>query len=107
MLLAIPLFGPRVSPRFDHAQRLMLATLEEGRVTSREEILLGPLAGWQRVEKLKDLGVDVVICGGIDRESACQLGEYHIRVIPLMSGEAIRVLRDFKAGKIAPPSDSR
>lgn len=107
MLLAIPLFGPRVSPRFDHAQRLMLATLEKGRVTSREEILLEPLAGWQRVEKLKDLKVDIVICGGIDRESACRLGEYHIRVIPLVSGEAARVLRDFKAGRLEPPSDQR
>jgi len=107
MLLAIPLFGPRVSPRFDHAQRLMLVTLEDDRVTAREEVLLGPLAGWQRVEKLKDLGVDLVICGGIDKESACRLNEYHIRVIPLMSGEAIRVLRDFKAGRLAPPSDQR
>jgi len=85
----------------------MLATLEKGRVTSREEILLEPLAGWQRVEKLIDLGVNIVICGGIDKESACRLNEYHIRVIPLVSGEAIRVLRDFKAGKIAPPSDRR
>jgi len=85
----------------------MLATLEKGRVTSREEILLEPLAGWQRVEKLIDLGVNIVICGGIDKESACRLNEYHILVIPLVSGEAIRVLRDFKAGKIAPPSDRR
>lgn len=107
MLLAIPLFGPRVSPRFDHAQRLMLVTLENSRVTSREEILLEPLAGWQRVEKLKDLKVDIVICGGIDRESACRLGEHHIRVISLVSGDAARVLRDFKAGRLAPPSDQR
>jgi predicted Fe-Mo cluster-binding NifX family protein len=85
----------------------MLVTIEDGRVTSREEILLEPLAGWQRVEKLKDLGVDIIICGGIDRESACRLGEHHIRVIPLVSGEAVRVLRDFKAGRLASPSDQR
>jgi predicted Fe-Mo cluster-binding NifX family protein len=105
MLLAIPLFGPRVSPRFDHAQRLMLVTLEEGRVTSREEILMTPLASWQRVEQLKELGVDIVICGGIDKESACRLNEYRIRVVPLVSGEAMRALRDFKAGRIGPPCD--
>jgi predicted Fe-Mo cluster-binding NifX family protein len=54
---------------------------------------------------MKDLGVHLVICGGIDRESACRLNEYHIRVIPLVSGEAMQALRDFKAGRIAPPSD--
>jgi predicted Fe-Mo cluster-binding NifX family protein len=100
MRLAIPLFGPRVSPRFDHAPRLLLLSLERGKVVSREEIPLGPLTPWQRVEKLKDLKVEVVICGGIDEASKGWLIDHRIQVIPLIAGEANRIVIDLIAGRL-------
>ncbi|RPJ12190.1 MAG: hypothetical protein EHM37_03955 [Deltaproteobacteria bacterium] len=100
MKLAIPLFGPRVSPRFDYAPRLLVLSLKEGKVVSREEIPLNPLAVWQRVEKLKELGVKVVICGGIDESSKCWLVDHQIQVIPLVTGEVGRVIKDFLAGRL-------
>ena len=100
MKLAIPLFGPRVSPRFDHAPRLLLLSLERGRVVSREEIPLNPLTVWQRVEKLKELGVEIVICGGIDESSKCWLIDQKIQVIPFVAGEASRAVIDFLAGRL-------
>lgn len=100
MRLAIPLFGARVSPRFDYAPRLLLLSIEGGKVVSREEIPLNPLVLWQRVEKIKELKVDVVICGGIDEGSKCWLIDHQIQVIPLIAGEARRALIDFLAGRL-------
>lgn len=101
MKLAIPLFGPRVSPRLDHAPRLLLLTLEGGRVASREEMPLNFLTLRQRVEKLKELGVESVICGGIDESSKCWLIEQKIQVISLVTGEASRAVIDFLAGRLS------
>ena len=103
MRLAIPLFGARVSPRFDHAPRLLLLSVEEGKVVSREEMPLSPLALWQRVERLKELQVDVVICGGIDEGSKCWLLDHRIQVIPRIAGEAHRAVINFLAGRIKAP----
>jgi predicted Fe-Mo cluster-binding NifX family protein len=100
MRLAIPIFGARVSPRFDHSPRMLLLSVEEGKVITREEIPLNPLALWQRFEKLKELKVDVVICGGIDEGSKCWLIDHQIQVIPLVVGEASRAVMDFLAGRL-------
>jgi predicted Fe-Mo cluster-binding NifX family protein len=104
MKFAIPLFGPRVSPRFDHAPRLLVASIEEGRVVSREEIPLDSLAARQRVEKLKALGVNILICGGIDEGSKCWLVDHQIQVIPLVAGEVTRVIKDFLTGRLRVPT---
>ncbi len=107
MKLAIPLFGPRVSPRFDHARRLLLLSLEGDSVVSSEEIPLNPLTVWQRVEKLKELGVKVVICGGIDENSKCWLIDHQIQVIPLVAGEASGAVMDFLGGRLKAPAMRR
>ena len=108
MRLAIPLFGPRVSPRFDCAPRLLVLSLKNGKVVSREEIPLNLLTAWQRVEKLKELGVQIVICGGIDEGSKCWLVDHKIQVVPLVTGEAGRVIKNFLAGRMrARSSDQR
>lgn len=66
MKIAIPIFGPRVSPRFDCAPGLLLFTLERGKVVDREELPLIPWDPWLRMEKLKEMNIQALICGGID-----------------------------------------
>jgi predicted Fe-Mo cluster-binding NifX family protein len=65
--MAIPLFGSRVSPRFDCASAFLIVIVEQGEETQRQVLAA---AGWtpeQRVAELKALAVNAVICGGIDR----------------------------------------
>mgnify|MGYP001770060137 CR=1 FL=1 len=100
MRLAIPLFGSRVSPRFDHAPRLLLLSVEGHRVVAREEIFLFHLTPWQRIEKLRALGAQVVICGGIDQTCRHWLAASRIQVIPQVGGEAGQAVNDFLAGRL-------
>ena len=88
MKIAIPLFEKRISPRFDCAQSFLLAVAENGEVVERKEL---PAALWtplERVKKLKDLGVDTLICGGIDEVSARRLIFYRVRIYSWVTGRA-------------------
>ncbi len=100
MRVAIPIFGPRVSPRFDCAPGLLLFTLEDGKVVGSEKFSLQAWDLLQRLQKLKELGVQTLICGGIDGNSAQVLSEYRIRVIAWVAGEADEAMRCFLEGKL-------
>ncbi len=65
MKIAIPLFGTRVSPNFDHAQTALLVNIEGGSVRTTSELSLGPFEPLTRAAQIKSVGVDLVICGGV------------------------------------------
>jgi predicted Fe-Mo cluster-binding NifX family protein len=73
MRIAIATFGIRVSPRFDCAQTVLIVTVADGREVEREELLVASWAPHERARKLAELGVEAVICGGIDCWSANSL----------------------------------
>jgi predicted Fe-Mo cluster-binding NifX family protein len=100
MKVAIPVFGHRVSPRFDFAPGLILFTLENGKIIGREELSLIPWSSWQRVERLKELQVQTLICGGIDGDSENMLLQQRIQVIPWVAGEAEEALDAFLKGTL-------
>ena len=102
MKVAIPIFGGRVSPRFDFAPSLLLFTLENGKVVAREEVALVPWNPWQRVEKLKELDVNALICGGIDGYSSRLLAYNRIQVIGWVAGEAEEAMRCYLRGDLRP-----
>jgi predicted Fe-Mo cluster-binding NifX family protein len=104
MKVAIPVFGHRVSPRFDFAPGLILFTLENGKIVGREELSLILWRPWQRVEKLKELQVQTLICGGIDGDSENMLLQQRIQVIPWIAGEAQEALDAFLKGNLQPGS---
>ena len=102
MKVAIPIFGPRVSPRFDYAPGLFLFNLEDNRVVESEKFSLQAWDRLQRLQKLRELGVNTLICGGIDGNSAQILSDYGIRVIAWVAGEADEAMRCFLQGKLRP-----
>lgn len=100
MKVAIPIFGPRVSPRFDFAPALLIYTLQNRKVIERTEIPLNAWNLWQRLEKMKEWQVQILICGGIDGKSERMLKSQQIEVIPWIAGEAENVLQAFLKGKL-------
>ena len=100
MIAAIPTFGNRVSPRFDCAQAFLLVTLEQGEVMRREEIDASNWAPRDRVHRLTSLGVETVICGGIDRWSADSLLDAGIDLHGHVSGLVERALELLRRGEL-------
>ena len=95
MRIAIPMFNSRVSPRFDFASRMLIATIDNGEVVERREHSLTNLNPIRRSALLSELGVKVLICGGISDFSVRLLMGNGIEVIPMVAGEVEDVLNLF------------
>jgi predicted Fe-Mo cluster-binding NifX family protein len=98
--IAISLFDRRVSPRFDCAGDFLLASVENGEIVERRRL---SSSGWnrqERVKRLSELGVDTLICGGIDRFSARMLIFYRVRIYSWVTGMAEDALRSFLKGEL-------
>ncbi|MGQ9508269.1 MAG: NifB/NifX family molybdenum-iron cluster-binding protein [Thermodesulfobacteriota bacterium] len=98
MKIAIPIFGSRVSPRFDVCPEVWIVELRGGNVENEERISMESLNLQQRLNHLSSKGVDKLICGGIDHFCIDRLGERGIEVIHNVAGEAGEVLALFLKG---------
>ncbi|MFH0814463.1 MAG: NifB/NifX family molybdenum-iron cluster-binding protein [Pseudomonadota bacterium] len=102
MKIAIPLFNNRVSPRFDFAPSLLVAAIENNQIRERKEIALKGFNLFQRCSILKDLGVNTLICGGIQDFLTRSLDFTSVKVISPISGDAEEVLQRFLQGTLSP-----
>ena len=100
MNLAIPLFNTRISPRFDCATRFLVVSLGSDSVD--QQVI--PAERWSRLErvnKLKELNINILICGGIDRFSTQLLSSFEDLIIySWVTGEAEDALICFLKGKM-------
>ncbi len=99
MKVAIPKFNSRVSPRFEFAPKVLVVTVDDGKVVDREEYSLNDLDPMRKSALLKEQGVNVLICGGINGFFVRLLMGNGIEVICMVSGEAEEVLNHFIDGK--------
>ena len=101
--VAIPLFGSRVSPRFDCAPDILMVTVEGDKVIAKEKLtplrLSHPI---QLINHLIQRGVQVVICGAVDCFSESLLAQRGVKVIPWIAGEAEEALMLFMQSKLEP-----
>jgi predicted Fe-Mo cluster-binding NifX family protein len=100
MTVAIPIFGSRVSPRFDCAPSMLLATVEEGRVVRRETVSTADRNPLARIGWLCQQQAGVVICGGISGFSIRLLTDRGIQVFPWVWGAVDDALQMFVSGRL-------
>lgn len=101
MLVVIPTFGTRISPRFDCAPRLVFFDLHENTIRDRREESVGHLHWRKRIALLVDRKVDVLLCGGIRRCDFFFLVESGIDVRAGLVGIVDDVLDAFMRGDIS------
>ena len=103
MRVAIPVWNGRVSPVFDTAGQVLLVEVEQGSERNRRsEELSGSFPAW-RVRRLVELGVEVLICGGISRPLATMLAAAGIRLVPWTAGSVDEVLTAYLGGRLPDP----
>jgi len=102
MKIAIPLFGDRVSPRFDVSPEIRLIVVERGMVLRQEKLSAVNLTVPQRLEWIASNGVHKVICGGIDGFCRDQLGSRGIDVVQDVTGDAGVAFDLFMRGTLRP-----
>lgn len=102
MKIAMPIFQERISPRFDFSPEMWIIEVEGAEVVRKETFSTLSFDPHQRMEQLTSKGVEKLICGGIDRFSARELGGRGIEVIQDVIGEAEAVLDQFVKGTLRP-----
>ena len=102
MKIAIPIFGNRISPRFDFSPEIWVIEVERGKVVKQERLFTTNLSLPHRLEQITSNGVDKVICGGIDGLSRNQLVNKGIDVVQDVIGDADIVIDLFLRGRLRP-----
>jgi predicted Fe-Mo cluster-binding NifX family protein len=100
MKVALTVWENRVSPLFDSASVLLIADIE-GRVITKKH--LEPFAcesPFSRAARLDDLGVNVLICGGISDFYANLVEARRIKIIPFAAGAVYEVLKAYMTGNV-------
>ena len=103
MKIAIPLWNDCVSNVFDFAHRLLLVEIENGKEISQSEVELKAESLPQRAGSLKNLGVDVLICGAISRALACMVAASGTEVLAFVTGRVDDVLEAYLTGQLVKP----
>ena len=103
MKIAIPVYGDNISNVFDFAHRLLLVDIENSSEVNRSEVDLKAESLPQRADRLKNLAVDVLICGAISRALACMVSASGIEVLPYVTGRVDEVLQAYIAGQLGQP----
>jgi predicted Fe-Mo cluster-binding NifX family protein len=95
MRIAISTFNGKISPRFDVAPGLRLYEIKERKITSEKEISCEGWNDMERVHRLKELGVEILVCGGIPNYLCETLLNNNINVFPWVTGDVQDVLKKF------------
>jgi len=103
MKIAIPVWNNCVSSAFDFAKRLLLIDIKNGSESKRIEIPLEKESDLQKAGRLKNLKVDVLICGAISRSLASQVTSSGIEVLPYVLGPVDEILKAYMTGQLGQP----
>lgn len=86
---------------FDVARNLLLAEVDGGKVTCRENCALRNRNPAERAEELAALNVDVVICGAVSHPLMRMMSASNLRVIPNICGPVEEILDAFLQNRLS------
>ena len=104
MKVAVTAWGERISPVFDASRRLLIAEIEDRRVTNRSTLLFDPARPTSLASMLKDLDVAVLICGAVSQVPASIIAATGVTLIPFITGDVNRVLAAYAKGTSLSPT---
>ncbi len=102
MRVAVATFGDRVSPRFDCAASFLVVSIDAATVVQRQEVSAAAWAPHERINRLVELQIEAVVCGGIDRWSAESLRAAGIRLFAWLTGSIQENLDRLTRGELVP-----
>jgi predicted Fe-Mo cluster-binding NifX family protein len=98
--IAISVFGSRVSVRLDSTEYIMLFSVENGFIKDREKVYLYQTNPLGKINKIKKLMPNILICGGLTETYKNMLLENNIKIVPWICGDTEDVLSQYLAGKL-------
>jgi predicted Fe-Mo cluster-binding NifX family protein len=100
MKVALTVWENRVSPLFDSASELLVADVQDHGIIKKHLEPFTYESAFSRAARLNDLGVNVLICGGISSFYANLVEARRIEIVPFAMGTVEEVLDAFMKGDI-------
>jgi len=100
MIIAVPNCQGRVSPVFDVAARLLLVDDRNGAESKRREVVLFERTREGMMRNLRELKIEVLICGAISLGLQQSLEQMGIRVVAGICGEIESVLAAYREERL-------
>ncbi len=91
-IIALSVFGDRISSRLDVAEKVMIVKVENNSVKTKELRLLDNMDTLKKLDALVLLNPDILICGGITELCKRKLSNNKIKVISWVQGDIEHVL---------------
>ena len=101
--VAMPVWDERIAPVFDACRKLLVVDVDSGKERSRAEHAIEETNESRRLSRLRDIDVDVLICGAISRGLAAAIEGSGIRIIPWVGGLVDEVFSAYLAGQLPDP----
>ena len=95
MILGVPLFGSRVSPHFGSSATVAVYEVHDQRICKMYIWRMGQSSFEQPMglaQQIADSDIDVLVCGGIQRQCKEWLNKHGINVLENYRGEAEDVI---------------
>jgi len=90
--VAVPLFGDRVSPHFGSSSKFLVLVTEKDAILDQSVFELKEADPMQQARQLVSLGVEKVVCGGIQRRFKDWLTGKGVAVLDNQRGRAEEVV---------------
>lgn len=103
MTVGLAVWEGRVSPVFDVSRQLLVVSVRDGFVLDRELVSIDTPTPAQKLERLRALDIQTLICGAISAPLQQELVACGVRVIAFVAGEIDAVLWAHAAGMLPDP----
>jgi len=104
MKLAMPVWNDCVSTVLDFADYLLVVDCESGTARGRSVTDFTGITMAQKVARLRELGIQVLLCGAVSRPMERMIMASGIDVIPFLRGRVNDVLNAYFSGGLREPA---
>jgi predicted Fe-Mo cluster-binding NifX family protein len=94
-IIAMTIWGNRISPVFDSSKNLMIVTTHKGVILERKVERFNPQIEDQMTLKLDRFNVDTLICGAISQDQCEIITAMGIKLFPFIAGSTGEVLDSY------------
>jgi predicted Fe-Mo cluster-binding NifX family protein len=101
-MVALPVYKDRISPLLDVAKKFVVYEIDEGEIRQKITINIHTDDEPVRIEKLKDIGVSVIISGAVSDFMSGIIREKGINLISWTNGPVDDIIESYLKGMLKP-----
>lgn len=99
-IIAIPIFGDRISPRLEFATNFKLFEVEKCKVLNSEIIRLVSHNHLEKINMIIGVKPNVIICDGLSKIFELEILKTNIKLIAWVHGEVDEILHKYLLGTL-------